>query len=79
MRVLKTARGKCDVAFSPDYRAIAAVVEVRLFLWNLDSPTLTPGGRGRHLRLGSLASMAGNPLATQRLLPYDRDPARRNS
>ncbi len=44
MRLLKTAPGEVlDVAFSPDCRAVAAVVEgAGIFLWNLDSPTIVP-------------------------------------
>src|SRR5690349_21371575 len=48
MRVLTTAPGEVlDVAFSLDCRAVAAAVErphlaANIFLWNLDSPTLSP-------------------------------------
>lgn len=44
MRVLKTAPGEVlDVAFSPDCRAVAAGVKGKgIFLWNLDSPTISP-------------------------------------
>lgn len=48
MQVLKTAPGEVlDVAFSPDCRAVVAAVgrpnlAADVFLWNLDSPTISP-------------------------------------
>lgn len=43
MRVLKTAGSEVrDVAFSPDCRAVAAAADRTVFLWNLDSPNISP-------------------------------------
>jgi len=80
MRVLKTTPGEVlDVAFSPDCRAIAAVVEgAGVFLWNMDSPNIAPVRMAAdRYRAGSFSFSAnGRQLAW--LTPdgrrvYDRD------
>lgn len=80
MRLLKTTPGEVlDVAFSPDCRAIAAVVEgAGVFLWNMDSPNIAPVRMAAdRYRAGSFSFSAnGRQLAW--LTPdgrrvYDRD------
>ncbi len=81
MRVLKTALGEVlDVAFTPDSRAVAAVVEAKnVFLWNLDSPNIAPvrlelGGK---YRSGGLSFSADGRQLSWQLFDgrrtYDRD------
>ena len=81
MRVLKTALGKVlDVAFSPDSRAVAAIVEEEnALLWNLDSPNIAPvrleiGGK---YRAGGLNFSADGRQLSWQLFDgrrtYDRD------
>jgi WD40 repeat protein len=81
MQVLKTAPGEVlDVAFSPDCRAVAAATEgAGIFLWNLNSPTISPvrlEAPGRYRSGGLSFSPDGRVLGwleTYGRRAYDRD------